>query len=84
MDQMQIAEAAVANIDTAQLMLMAGLINAQAVKSDEDKIMASVIADTVAARHNLIETLDAICEDVDYEGTYYDALVLELAIRNIA
>ena len=74
-----IATAAVANMETAQLMLMHGLLEDLAVRTEEDKIMRAAIAETIEERHNLTAALEAICEDVDFEGTYHDALVAALA-----
>lgn len=76
----EIATAAVADIDSAQLVLMHGLIEAQAERTEEDKIMKAAIAETLEARHNLTAALDAICEDVDFDGTYHDALTKALAV----
>lgn len=66
-----------ANLDTKttdELLVMHGQVEAPRMSHD-DRLIAAMIADTITNRLNLGPALDAIYDDVDYEGTYHEAIL---------
>jgi hypothetical protein len=43
---------------------------------EEQRLVHAMIADAIEARHGLQDAMDAIFEDLDYAGSYADALRL--------
>lgn len=46
---------------------------------EHERMVHAMIADTIEARHGLEAAMEAIFEDIDYAGSYTDALKLSYA-----
>jgi hypothetical protein len=47
--------------------------------SQAERLVKSVVSDVIEERHNLADAMDEIYADLDYTGTYTDALIAALA-----
>lgn len=68
---------------TAQLFEMLDMLDAMRVTTpggalilatQEERIAAAAISDTIEAREGLAESMDRIFDNIDYTGTYTEAL----------
>ena len=75
----EILKAAAAERDTETLIGALIMLDAKGNLDEAERLTAAAISDVVETRHNLTAAMDAIYEDVSYEGTYTEALIAALA-----
>lgn len=79
MNTNEILKAAAAKQTTDQLLTACDLIDAQATTTPDERMVRAAMADAIEERHNLADAMDTIYGDLEFEGTYTDALRLALA-----
>lgn len=72
--------------DTEQLLSDLAVLEGQMVGfgTEEQRIVAAVISDTIEARHDLGDAMEAIFMDEEWFGTYGEALTLAYAAATLA
>ena len=70
---------------TAELFAVLDLIDAKPVKDETDRWSSGLVSDIIEARYDLGSEMEAIyVDDLDYEGTYTDALRLAMQRKGVA
>jgi hypothetical protein len=71
-------EAAIAAKPTDVLLCSHGMLEAKANPLPEERLTMALIADCIEARHNLTDAMNEIFGDLDYTGTYHEALLMAM------
>lgn len=74
MNTATVLRSAVANKTTDELFAILDVLDAKPSKDEADRAVSAAASDEISDRHNLGAKLDAIYDDLDYEGTYTEAL----------
>jgi hypothetical protein len=64
---------------TDQLLAVLAELDRKAKKTEEERLVAAAVSDVITTREGIDAELDAIFADVEYDGTYYEAILIALA-----
>lgn len=79
MNTTQTLRTAVAHKTTEELFAILDALDAKASKDEAERAISAAVSDTIEARYGLGDKLEAIYADLDYEGTYTEALRAAMA-----